>query len=88
MYMIHMVYNHIKIYGNKVTYHETISKCILGCNIIIIATDWTEIKKFDYNNISTKDKVFIYDFKTCISSKHNFNSNIKYVSLGGKDYEK
>lgn len=88
VYDPHGIQSYKKIYGNKVTYHETISKCILGCNIIIIATDWTEIKKFDYNNISTKDKVFIYDFKTCISSKHNFNSNIKYVSLGGKDYEK
>ena len=72
-----------KIYGNKVSYYDEIDKCISECNIIIIATEWDSIKKYNFNNI--KQKVFIYDFKSCIDINNRFNSNIKYWSLGGNN---
>lgn len=72
-----------KIYGNKVTYYDEIDKCISECDIIIIATEWDTIKKYNFNNIKVSQKTFIYDFKSCIDEKNKFNSNIKYWSLGG-----
>lgn len=70
-----------KIYGNKVLYYDDITSCISECDIIIIATEWDNIKKYNFNNL--KQKVFIYDFKSCIAINNRFKSNIKYWSLGG-----
>lgn len=70
-----------KIYGNKVLYYDDITLCISECDIIIIATEWDNIKKYNFNNL--KQKVYIYDFKSCIAINNKFNSNIKYWSLGG-----
>lgn len=72
-----------KIYGNKVAYFDDITMCISECDIIIIATEWDAIKNYNFNNININQKVFIYDFKSCIDTRNKFNSNIKYWSLGG-----
>lgn len=72
-----------RIYRNKVLYYDDITSCISECDIIIIATEWDSIKKYNFNNI--KQKVFIYDFKSCIDINNRFNSNIKYWSLGGNN---
>lgn len=72
-----------KIYGNKVSYYNDVAACISKCNIIIIATEWDTIKNYDFNSIDINHQVFIYDFKSCINNKNEFNFNIKYWSLGG-----
>ncbi|MGM9876516.1 MAG: UDP binding domain-containing protein [Bacilli bacterium] len=67
-----------KIYGDKVKYYDDISQCISGCEIIIIATEWDIIKKYNFNNINVNKETSIYDFKSCIDTTDKFNSNIKY----------
>ncbi|MDD5865304.1 MAG: UDP-glucose/GDP-mannose dehydrogenase family protein [bacterium] len=72
-----------KIYGNKIKYYNNIDECILNCDVIIIATEWENIKSYDFDSINTTKKVFIYDFKNCINLKNKNYSNITYWSLGG-----
>ena len=77
-----------KLYGNKIDYYNYIEKCIVDCDIIVIATDWKIIREFDFGCIKFDKKIFLYDFKSCLSKKNKLNKNIKYWFLGGKNNEK
>ena len=77
-----------KLYGNKIDYYNYIEKCIVDCDIIVIATDWKIIREFDFGCIKFDKKIFLYDFKSCLSKKNKLNKNIKYWFLGGENNEK
>ena len=74
------------IYNDKISYFTTIKECINNCDIIIVNTEWDEIKNFEFNKIKFEKRVYLYDFKNCLSAHNIENSNLKYWRVGG-NYE-
>lgn len=76
--------NYKDLFGNKVNYYNNIKNCIEKCNIIIIATEWNEFKKYNFNESALNENIYIYDFKSCLNINNITNKNIEYWSVGGK----
>lgn len=75
--------NFKKIYGKKIKYSKTIDEAIKETEIVMIMTEWKDIKEYNvekYKNLM-KD-ANLYDGRNCYSPQEMEKAGIKYYSIG------
>ena len=66
----------------KVNYFNNIKDACKGSDLIIIHTEWNEFKQLNFNRLSTKKKLKIYDLRNLYSPSKMKIKNIEYYSIG------
>lgn len=72
-----------KLFQNKINYSDSIEEAIKDKDIVMIMTDWSEIKNFNINEykILMKNPV-VYDGRNCYNSEDMKQHGIQYFSIG------
>ncbi|BCB05763.1 UDP-glucose dehydrogenase family protein [Bacillus sp. KH172YL63] len=72
-----------KVLPSQVTITETLDETIKDADIIMILTDWQEIKEMDLSKIAdSPNKPVIFDGRNCFSLDHVAEFGIEYHSIG------
>jgi len=79
-----------KLYGDRVSYYDTIDEAIKKCDFAMIMTEWDEIVSYDLNKYRKyMKKPIIYDGRNCYDLEDVKKAKIVYYSIGrrkiGKD---
>ena len=73
------------IYGDKLTYANTIDDAIKDSDAVLIMTEWQEIKDYNIDNYlkyMRKGKANVYDGRNCYNPKVMKEKKINYYSIG------
>jgi UDPglucose 6-dehydrogenase len=72
-----------KIFGNRLYYTDDICEAILDSELVIIATEWDQIKSFPLHlyELYMKEAIII-DGRNCLPLNEINNHSIHYVSIG------
>lgn len=74
-----------KLYGDKVSYYDTIDEAIKKCDFAMIMTEWDEIVSYDLNKYRKyMKKPIIFDGRNCYNLEDAKKSKIVYYSIGRK----
>ena len=72
-----------KIFKNKITYCKTIDECVKNKDLVMIMTEWDEIKKYNIENYKQLMKTpIIYDGRNCYSLNEIKKYAVYYYSIG------
>lgn len=72
-----------KVFANRISYTEDICEALMDSELVIIATEWDQIKSFPLHlyELYMKDAVII-DGRNCLSLHEMKDHSIHYVSIG------
>ena len=72
-----------KVFANRISYTEDIREALMDSELVIIATEWDQIKSFPLHlyELYMKDAVII-DGRNCLSLHEMKDHSIHYVSIG------
>lgn len=75
--------NFKKLFGDKITYAETIDEAIKEKDLTLIMTEWEEIKKYNLNKYKElMNQAVIYDGRNCYDVESAKKVGIEYSSIG------
>ena len=75
----------LESYRDSLTYFDTIEETITDADLVLIMTEWPEIKKFDLAKYEELTKTpYIFDGRNCYSLTDTSKYNIYYRSMGRK----
>ncbi len=85
-----MAINNFKsIFGNRVSYCETIGKCLKGANCCILITEWDQYKKLKPIDFTKKmNNTNIIDARRILDPEKFSNLNFKAIGLGNRNFGK
>ena len=70
-----------KKYKN-VQYTNSIERCVVNADLIIIHTEWNDFKSLNFNKLIKTKKTIIYDMRNLYSPIKMKKLNVKYLSVG------
>lgn len=76
--------NNLKnIFGDKIEYIDSIDECIKNKDLVLIMTEWDEIKGYDLSNYSNlMNNAVVYDGRNCYDLDEVRKHKMRYVSIG------
>lgn len=76
--------NNLKnIFGDKIEYIDSIDECIKDKDLVLIMTEWDEIKGYDLSNYSNlMHNAVVYDGRNCYDLDEVRKHKMRYVSIG------
>lgn len=76
--------NNLKnIFGDKIEYIDNIDECIKDKDLVLIMTEWDEIKGYDLSNYSNlMHNAVVYDGRNCYDLDEVRKHKMRYVSIG------
>lgn len=78
--------NFEKLFGDRIKYYENINDCIKDKDLVLIMTEWEDVKKYDLNNyIKLMKKPVIYDGRNCYPLSMVENLKLNYISMGRRE---
>ena len=82
-YFYRRITNDMVLFGDKIEYIDNIDECIKDKDLVLIMTEWDEIKGYDLSNYSNlMHNAVVYDGRNCYDLDEVRKHKMRYVSIG------